>query len=105
MKHKPVNAQLADNLGTLMGVDASKKHKEKTPHHVKPETADGLSNLMGVNVKPTSHENQLRGRQECTGSMDKNKADAVLGADVSGGKSRDGSRETIGGKAKKLLGV
>lgn len=94
MKHKPVDPQTASSLDTLMGVDANKKRKEHKPHDVKPETASGISDLMGLNVKATSHDRQLRGREEeRSGSHgDGGKADAVLGTAVSGGMSRQGSR-------------
>jgi hypothetical protein len=94
MKHKPINPQTASNLDTLMGVDANKKRKEHKSHDVKPETASGISNLMGLTVKATSHDRQLRGREEEISGVrgEGTKADAVLGATVSGGKSREGSR-------------
>lgn len=77
-----------------MGVDANKKRKEHKPHDVKPETASGISDLMGLDVKATSHERQLRGREQERSAFQGNgaKADAVLGATVSGGTSRQGSR-------------
>lgn len=94
MKHKPVDPQTASSLDTLMGVDANKKRKEHKSHDVTPETASGISDLMGLNVKATSHERQLRGCEEETSvsQRDGAKADAVLGAAVSGGISRQGSR-------------
>jgi hypothetical protein len=96
MKHKPVDPQVASNLDTLMGVDASKKRTDKKQHHdVKPKTAEGLSNLMGIDVKPTSHDKQLRGREEDRGGSKGagHKADALLGAEVSGGgQGKEGSR-------------
>ncbi|ETS76778.1 hypothetical protein PFICI_12165 [Pestalotiopsis fici W106-1] len=94
MKHKPVNPQTASSLDTLMGVDASKKRKEHKAHDVKPETASSISDLMGLDVKATSHERQLRGREEERSEIKGKgaKIDTVLGATVSDGKSREGSR-------------
>lgn len=64
MKHDP-KPETAENLDTLMGIDVNKKdkHKHKEKKDVKPGTADGISNLLGFNVRPTSHENQLKGNK------------------------------------------
>lgn len=44
-----------------MGIDATKTCESKKQHHdMKLETAHGITGLIEINVKPTSHEKQIR---------------------------------------------